>query len=129
MSGANASPTGRSHQEMSSDDYCRLGMDRPITRRDFVNGVAVAITGASAAFRNLEALASQAPASSDSNYPPLRQGLRGNIPSAVDIFNPITAGKYAQFPVPEADIREEYDLVIVGAGISGLAAAHFYRSG
>ena len=114
---------------MSSDEYCRLGMERPITRRDFINGVAVAITGASAAFRNLEALASQAPATSDSNYPPLRQGLRGNTPSAVDIFNPITAGKYAQFPVPDADIREEYDLVIVGAGISGLAAAHFYRLG
>jgi spermidine dehydrogenase len=114
---------------MSSDEYCRLGMERPITRRDFVNGVAVAITGASAAFRNLEVLASQAPASSDPNYPPLRQGLRGNTPSAVDIFNPITAGTYAQFPVPDADIREEYDLVIVGAGISGLAAAHFYRLG
>ena len=74
-------------------------MERPITRRDFINGVAVAITGASAAYRNLEALASQAPASSDLNYPPLRQGLRGNTPSAVDIFNPITAGKYAQFTI------------------------------
>jgi spermidine dehydrogenase len=112
-----------------SDKYRKLGMDMPITRRDFINGVAVSITAASAAFRGLEALARQAPASSTSDYPPLRQGLRGNIPSAVDVFNSITAGKYAQFPVPEADVREDYDLVVVGAGISGLAAAHFYRLG
>ena len=41
---------------------------------------------------------------------------------------------YAQRQVPEVpgarpDICEEYDLVIVGAGISGLSAAHFYPQG
>jgi spermidine dehydrogenase len=119
------------------DEYRKLGMDRPITRRDFMNGVAVSITGASAAFNGLQAFAVQAPASGSNsgavenaaNYPPLRQGLRGNIPSAVDVFDPITAGKYVQFPVADADIREEYDLVIVGGGISGLAAAYFYGLG
>jgi spermidine dehydrogenase len=111
-----------------SDEYRRLGMDRPISRRDFMNGMAIGITSASAAFRSLEISGAQAPESA-TNYPPLRQGLRGNIPSAVDVFNSMEAGKYVQFPVSEAGIREEYDLVIVGAGISGLAAAYFYRLG
>jgi spermidine dehydrogenase len=115
----------RMKDQKMSDAYHRLGMDMPITRRNFINGVAFSI----AAFRGLEAFAGQAAATGASNYPPLLQGLRGNIPSAVDVFNPITAGRYGQFPVPDADIREEYDLVIVGAGISGLAAAHFYRLG
>jgi hypothetical protein len=32
-----------------SDEYSKLGMDRSITRRDFMNGVAIGITGVSAA--------------------------------------------------------------------------------
>jgi monoamine oxidase len=36
-------------------------------------------------------------------------------------------GAYRQFPGIDVDTRETYDLVIVGAGISGLAAAHFWR--
>ncbi|HEY6341850.1 MAG TPA: NAD(P)-binding protein [Bryobacteraceae bacterium] len=29
---------------------------------------------------------------------------------------------------PVVDTQEEYDLIVVGAGISGLAAAHFFRA-
>ncbi len=119
-----------------SDEYSKLGMDRSITRRDFMNGVAIGITGVSAGFRSLSALADPGPqlgaslnGEDASNYPPLRHGLRGNFPAAVDIFDPIRVGKYVQFPVADADITEEYDLVVVGAGISGLSAAYFYRLG
>ena len=120
-----------------SDEYRKLGMDRPITRRDFMNGVAIGITGVSATFRGLDAFAGQTPAGSEvagvdpeaANYPPLRHGLRGNIPSAIDPFVPIQEGKYVAFPVADDDVRQEYDLVIVGGGISGLSAAHFYRLG
>src|ERR1700733_3807534 len=123
--------------KMAKGSDRELGMDRSITRRDFMNGVAIGITGVSAAFQNLQAFAGQAAGSSSvaggdddaANYPPLRRGLRGNIPSAVEPFGPMAAGKYAQFPVGDADIHEEYDLVVVGGGISGLSAAHFYRLG
>jgi spermidine dehydrogenase len=119
---------------MTSKEFRELGMDRPIARRDFLNGVALAIAGTSAALETAGNAQAQAPTSPPADpqaatYPPVRDGLRGNYPAAVDIFDPIRKGQYAQFPVPDAEIQEEYDLVIVGAGMSGLSAAHFWRSG
>ncbi len=109
----------------NSKERRQLGMDQPIARRDFLNGIAIGITGVSAAFN--AAAQSQAPEQAG-NYPPTRSGLRGNYPAAISEFDRIRGGQYSQFPVPDREIREEYDLVIVGGGISGLAAAHFYRT-
>jgi spermidine dehydrogenase len=60
-------------------------------------------------------------------YPPAFTGLRGNDPSSVERFGPMQQGAYREFPRADVDTGESYDLVIVGAGISGLAAAHFWR--
>ncbi len=109
---------------MSRSEYRDLGMDRPIARRDFLNGVAIGITGA-AALAGAQALEAQT--GEAANYPPLRSGLRGNYPAAVDIFNQIGRRQFEKFPVPDSEIQEDYDLVIVGAGISGLSAAYFYQ--
>jgi spermidine dehydrogenase len=98
-----------------------LGMHRDIARRDFLNGLALGLAAVGSA-------SAQSTATSAADYPPGRMGLRGNYPGAVDVFDAIQQGKYAQFPVADREIQEEYDLVIVGAGISGLAAAHFYRT-
>jgi spermidine dehydrogenase len=111
-----------------SNEYRDLGMDRPIARRDFLNGVAMGIAGASAALSGMEARAAQASSGESSNYPPLRAGLRGEYPASVEELDRVRNGEFSSFPISDGDIREEYDLVIVGGGISGLSAAHFYRS-
>ena len=97
-----------------------LGMNRLIDRRDFLNGVAIGVTAGLSAFASAQAQSAAA-----ENDPPLRTGLRGNYPAAIDEFDGIRQGKYVQPSLSDADLREEYDLVIVGGGISGLSAAYF----
>jgi len=98
---------------MASNEYRDLGMTRRIPRRDFLNGVAIAVAGAyvtgtrtAAAPSTLQAPPGAAP------YPPARTGLRGNYPEAVAAFEPIQRGTYRQFPALDVDTRESYDLVI-----------------
>ncbi len=107
-------------------EYRDLGMDRRIPRRDFLNGVAVGIAGAYAALTTeapVEA-ARQRPGGAD--YPPGLTGLRGHYPAAVEHFASIERGAYASYPGIDVRTGETYDLVIVGGGISGLAAAYFW---
>jgi spermidine dehydrogenase len=107
----------------------RLGMNRKIPRRDFLNGAAMGITGAFGALNGLaDTRRQQVPSGADAeNYPPLRSGLRGQFPAAVEEFDKIRSGKYAGISLSDAEVGEDYDLVIVGGGISGLSAAYFYR--
>lgn len=102
----------------------RLGMNRDISRRDFVNGVA-SIAAASA----IPACSSSGRVSSsrDANYyPPAQTGLRGSHEGSYEVAHQLgREGKNDWGPV--IDVDDVYDLIVVGAGISGLAAAHFYR--
>jgi len=103
-----------------------LGMDRDITRRDFLNGVAIGSSAALASFLGPQTLRA-APQDAPGYYPPLLTGMRGSHDGSYEDAHALrdkTFWKTAGTPV---DLRESYDLVIVGAGISGLAAAYFYR--
>jgi spermidine dehydrogenase len=100
-----------------------LGCNRAITRRDFLNGIAVGVAGASLLGASRRASASL-PAD---YYPPELTGLRGSHEGSFEVAHQVRDGAYLSFPRLDADTGEEYDLVVVGAGISGLAAAHFFR--
>ncbi|MBE1237126.1 FAD-dependent oxidoreductase [Phaeovibrio sulfidiphilus] len=95
-----------------------------ITRRDFLNGVALAIVAGAAPVTLLRARAETA--AGPVYYPPALTGLRGSHPGSFESAHALArAGK--EFNAASLPVEETYDLVIVGAGISGLAAAWFYR--
>ena len=52
-------------------------------------------------------------------------GLRGSHDGSYEVAHALAWSN--QKPSSYVDLDEEYDLVIVGAGISGLAAANFIR--
>ena len=107
-----------------------LGMQHEITRRDFLNGVSIAV-GTSLLAANplwVEAFGIPqspfAPEKDPSYYPPAKTGMRGSHDGSWEVAHALRDGK--EWPESIAD-EESYDLIVVGAGISGLAAAYFYR--
>jgi spermidine dehydrogenase len=117
-------------EEMKQDSKDRdLGMGRAITRRDFVNGIGIAV-GASLLPMSpwLEAFGVPnpgfAPEKDPNYYPPAKTGLRGSHDGSWEVAHELRDGKV--WPDPIAD-NESYDLIVVGGGISGLASAYFYR--
>ena len=112
-------------------------MGARITRRDFLNGVALT-TGAAAihglvppemwaaAAADLEG--QEVPAqSAPGYYPPGKTGLRGSHAGSFETMHKLRDGAFWDDAPKAVDTGESYDLVIVGGGISGLAAAHFFR--
>ena len=107
----------------------RSGEGRPIRRRDFLQGTLLAaassLTGVlRAAPRLTDGLGTEAQ-TEPGYYPPALTGLRG---SHVGSFEAAHAVRDGRKPENARDTGEIYDLVVVGGGISGLSAAHFYRS-
>jgi spermidine dehydrogenase len=112
----------------------KLGMGREITRRDFLNGVAIGV-GTSVlggAIRPEDLLAAAAldqfaPEKAPDYYPPALMGMRGNHEGTYTFAHRLRDGESPDsFGAPK-DTGERYDLVVVGGGISGLAAAYFFR--
>jgi spermidine dehydrogenase len=106
------------------------------TRREFIEGVAGTLVGAaaltgSAPTATADPLPSGPPSppappapAADVDYPPLLQGLRGQNQSAMEAAHALRDGA----AIPSATASDEhYDLVVAGAGLSGLAAAYFFR--
>ena len=109
-----------------------LGMDRTIPRRDFLSGVALSAAAIASGLPPSRALATEAgaPAPQDvaGYYPPVLTGLRGSHPGSFEAAHALRDGKFWDHRETVADAGEPFDLVVVGGGISGLSAAHFYRA-
>jgi spermidine dehydrogenase len=108
-----------------------LGMDRSITRRDFLNGIAVGAGGAlaSAWLPGLTFAAESAHFAQDARgyNPPALTGMRGSHAGAFEVAHALRDGNFWETAGEPVDTRENYDLIVVGAGMSGLAAAYSYR--
>ncbi len=114
---------------MSNRDR-ELGMDRTITRRDFLNGVSIGIGASLLPGKSawLEVFGVEeptfAPEKSPDYYPPAKTGMRGSHDGSWEVAHGLRDGQ----TWPDAvDEKESYDLVVVGGGISGLASAYFFR--
>src|SRR3982074_2790357 len=105
-----------------------LGMDRAITRRDFLDGVALGggalVLGSTLPgcdFRGGDEKKAGA------GNPDALTGLRGLTDDARRIPHQVRDGTFWHHAGRPVDTGERYDLVVVGGGISGLAAARFFQ--
>ena len=110
----------------------KLGMDRPIARRDFLNGVAIGI-GSTVAQGFLPCLewmtegAEQFSQDQPGYYPPTLTGMRGSPDGSFETAHSERDGSFWAHAGAPVETGEVYDLVVVGGGMSGLAAAYFHR--
>src|SRR5690349_24463802 len=121
------------HEERNSARDRDLGMNRPITRRDFLNGVAIGV-GSLLASGGIQALAlttddkARFLQDKPGYYPPALTGLRGSHPGSFENAHAVRDGAFPKQGAKAGDTKEIYDLVVVGGGISGLSAAYFWRA-
>ncbi|MDG1244806.1 MAG: twin-arginine translocation signal domain-containing protein, partial [Porticoccaceae bacterium] len=98
-------------------------MGLKITRRDFLNGMAI---GAGAGLLMPGQVIGQTTASLASSklpgdyYPPTLTGMRGSHEGSYEVAHALAWN--GQKPSSYEELDEHYDLVVVGAGQSGLAA-------
>jgi spermidine dehydrogenase len=101
----------------------RTNLPDPISRRDFLGGTALIIA---AGLTPRAQVLAQMRAEPDRYYPPALTGLRGSHPGSFEVAHQV-GREGRSFDVSDLKVEERFDLVVVGGGISGLAAAWFYR--
>ncbi len=101
----------------------QLGMNKGIARRDFLQ--ATVLTSLGLMLPTSCDFGSKDNESPTNDYPPLKTGMRGSHDGSYETAHAL-ARQGVQFGNP-TDSNEFYDLVVVGAGISGLTAAYEYR--
>jgi spermidine dehydrogenase len=115
------------HDPLShTHDDDRLGMNEPISRRDFVNGAVLA--GAGLLFRG-HAPATISPADDWNGYGGVGDYRlsNGNTYDVIAAAHSMRDGAFERSIGRAIDTGEMYDLVSVGGGLSGLAAAVFFQ--
>ena len=96
-------------------------MGSDITRRDFLNGAALAVAASLTPIEQLHAQAARR-----LPYPPLLAGLRGSTDESYAVIHAV-AREGRRYDIDKIEADETYDLVVVGAGLAGLTAAWAYR--
>ena len=108
-------------------------MGRKITRRDFLNGVSLAVGSSMLASSAGQIFAldgpepAYQPEKDPKYYPPALMGMRGNHDGTYTYAHKLRDGDFWDETAKPESTGEKYDLVVVGGGISGLAAAYFFR--
>lgn len=95
-------------------------------RRDFLNGMALTILAGMTPLQVLYGKEAKIEDFTKEYYPPKWLGLRGSNNASYEFAHMLRDGEKFDFSAIKP--KQEYDLVIVGAGISGLAAACFYQN-
>ncbi len=102
-----------------------MSKDQQITRRDFLNGSLLTLGSMAlppiALGKAIEQLITT------DYYPPILTGMRGSHPGSFEIAHQLAWSGQSDWGKVTDTQEEIYDLVVVGAGISGLAAAWFFR--
>src|SRR5262245_504978 len=106
----------------------RLGMHEPISRRDFLNGTLLAGAGLVLGPR-LPGSLQISPADAWNGYGGVGDYARahGNMYDDMVTAHRLRDGEFERVIAGATDTGEMYDLVAVGGGISGLAAAVFFQ--
>jgi spermidine dehydrogenase len=100
-------------------------IDSSISRRDFLNGMALSVGSALVLPDSMKALLAAEQAAPEARYyPPALMGMRGNHDGSFTNAHHLRDGETWD---SATDSGLSYDLVVVGGGISGLSAAYFYR--
>ena len=108
-------------------------MSKQIKRRDFVSGMTIGaggllLTGCaddlSVGFTNEVPRRALAPPPG-SHYPPTLTGMRGSHEGSYEVAHALSWR--GEKPADYQLLDEHYDLIVVGAGMSGLAAARYYQ--
>ncbi len=89
------------------------------TRRDFLGGTALLVAAGLTPRAQLLAQGTR-------YYPPALGGMRGSHPGSFEIAHEVSRGGKA-YDISGLPVEENFDLVVVGGGLSGLAAAWFFR--
>src|SRR3989440_5499740 len=103
----------------------RLGMNEPISRRDFLNGALLA--GAGSLPQVKPPTTSPADAFDGSGGIGDYRHSNGNTWDVLSAGHALRDGAFERRVAAAGDLGEMYDLVAVGGGISGLAAAIFFQ--